>query len=436
MNKGNQKFTSANTNERLAVLLPGLGAVSTTLIAGVEAIRRNLALPVGSYTQMGKLKLDNQASQTVSGLFPFAALDQLVFGGWDIFPENCYDTAFKNNIIDKSLLTQLYEYLSNINPMPAVFDQKFVPRLNPKISKIAKTKMDYADLLRKDINDFMHNKKCNRAVMLWCASTETYNPINDIHRNLDVFERGLKENNPGISPTQIYAYAALCEKVPFINGSPNLSVETPAIQECAENLKIPVAGSDFKTGQTLLKTILAPGLRKRLLGVSGWYSSNILGNRDGEVLDDPSAFRSKEITKTSVLNNILSADEYPDLYNDLYHMVRIHYYPPRGDNKESWDNIDIFGWLGYPMQIKVNFLAKDSILAAPIALDLVLLTDLAARTGLTGIQDWLGYYFKSPYTANGDIAEHDLNIQFDKFETMLRKIHKSGTFTEKILVND
>ena len=436
MNKGKTNFSSSNKCDRLAVLLPGLGAVSTTLIAGVEAVKRNLALPVGSYTQMGKLKLDNKISQPVSELFPFATLDQLVFGGWDIFPENCYDTAFKNNIIDKSLLTQLYESLSSINPMPAVFDQKFVPRLNPKISKIAKTKMDYSEMLRKDINDFMRKKKCSRAVMLWCASTETYNPINDIHRNLEEFERGLKENNPYISPTQIYAYAALCENIPFINGSPNMSVETPAIQECSEKFKIPVAGSDFKTGQTLLKTILAPGLQKRLLGVSGWFSSNILGNRDGEVLDDPSAFRSKEITKTSVLNNIFSAEEYPDLYSDIQHMVRIHYYPPRGDNKESWDNIDIFGWLGYPMQIKINFLAKDSILAAPVALDLILLTDLAARTGFSGIQGWLGYYFKSPHVKKDEIAEHDLNIQFEKFESTLRRIHKSGTFNEKKLVND
>lgn len=436
MNKGNLNISASSKQDRLAVLLPGLGAVSTTLIAGVEAVKRNLAMPVGSYTQMGKLKFDNQSSQPVSELFPFATLDQLVFGGWDIFPENCYDTAFKTNIIDKSLLMQLYESLSSINPMPAVFDQKFVPRLNPKISKIAKTKMDYAEMLRKDIRDFMRKKKCTRAVMLWCASTETYNPMKDIHKNLDEFERGLKENNPYISPTQIYAYAALCENVPFINGSPNMSVEIPAIQECSEKFNIPVAGSDFKTGQTLLKTILAPGLRKRLLGVSGWYSSNILGNRDGEVLDEPSAFRSKEITKTSVLNNIFSANEYPDLYSNLHHMVRIHYYPPRGDNKESWDNIDIFGWLGYQMQIKINFLARDSILAAPIALDLILLTDLAARTGLSGIQGWLGYYFKSPYANKGDMVEHDLNIQFENFESTLRKIHKSGPFTEKILVND
>ena len=436
MNKGNLKITSSSEHDRLAVLLPGLGAVSTTLIAGVEAVKRNLAMPVGSYTQMGKLKFDNQSSQPVSELFPFASLDQLVFGGWDIFPENCYDTAFKTNIIDKSLLMQLYESLSSVNPMPAVFDQKFVPRLNPKISKIAKTKMDYAEMLRKDINDFMRNKKCTRAVMLWCASTEIYNPIKDIHKNLEEFERGLKENNPYISPTQIYAYAALCENVPFINGSPNISIETPAIHECSEKFNIPVAGSDFKTGQTLLKTILAPGLRKRLLGVSGWYSSNILGNRDGEVLDDPAAFRSKEITKTNVLNNIFSAEEYPELYGDLQHMVKIHYYPPRGDNKESWDNIDIFGWLGYQMQIKINFLARDSILAAPIALDLILLTDLAARTGLSGIQNWLGYFFKSPHVNNGDTVEHDLNIQFENFESILRKIHKSGTFTEKILVND
>ena len=424
-------------NSRLAVFMPGMGAVSSTLIAGVEAIKRGLALPIGSYSQMGKLGINNPGSQSIQDLFSLTTLDNLVFTGWDIFPDNCYETAIKNHVLDKHLLDQLQEPLASINPMPAVFDQHFVPRLNPAISKKANSKMNYAEMLREDMRNFMSKNKCERGVMIWCASTETYNGITDVHKDRKVFEAGLENNDPSISPTQIYAYAALCENIPFINGSPNVSIETPVIQQMADETGVPVAGSDFKTGQTLIKTILAPGLRKRLLGVSGWYSSNILGNRDGEVLDDPDAFRSKEITKTSVLNNIFSPDEYPELYGDLHHMVRIHYYPPRGDNKESWDNIDIFGWLGYPMQIKINFLARDSILAAPVALDLILFTDLAARVNYSGIQDWLGFYFKSPITKNGGNIEHDLNIQFDNFESTLGQIYSSmHIMAGKKLVND
>ena len=424
-------------NRRLAVFLPGMGAVSSTLIAGVESVKRGLALPIGSYSQMGRLKVQNSAPQLAQDLFSLAKLDQLVFSGWDVFPDNCYETALKNHVLDIQLLKQLQEPLSSISPMPAVFDQKFVPRLKPVISKKAGTKMEYAELLREDIRNFMHKNKCDRGVMIWCASTEIYNPVSGVHKDRQTFELGLKNNDALISPTQIYAYAALCENIPFINGSPNISIETPVIQQMANAAGIPIAGSDFKTGQTLIKTILAPGLRKRLLGVSGWYSSNILGNRDGEVLDDPDTFRSKEITKTSVLNNIFSPDEYPDLYQDLHHMVKIHYYPPRGDNKESWDNIDIFGWLGYPMQIKINFLARDSILAAPVALDLILFIDLAARINYSGIQDWLGFYFKSPVSDNGEIIEHDLNIQFEKFESTLKKIHSRNNIkVEQKLVND
>lgn len=422
--------------DRLAVLLPGMGAVSSTLIAGIEATKRGLATPVGSYSQMGKLEIDGQDAVPVADLLPLVRLENLVFGGWDIFPDNCYETASKNRVIDQSMLDQIRDPLSAIKPMSAVFDRKFVPRLEPVIQKRASSKMAYAEQLRRDIRDFMQANRCRRGVMLWCASTETYNPITAVHNDIDSFERGLKNNDPAITPTQIYAYAAISEGVPFVNGSPNISTETLAMHQLAERNKIPIAGSDFKTGQTLLKTILAPGLRKRLLGVSGWYSSNILGNRDGEVLDDPDAFRSKEITKTSVLNNIFSATEYPELYSDLHHMVRIHYYPPRGDNKESWDNIDIFGWMGYPMQIKVNFLARDSILAAPIALDLVLFTDIAMQAGYTGIQGWLGYFFKSPNVRTGEFIQHDLNIQFNEFESTLVRMVKSKAGIEKKLVND
>lgn len=427
----------ASGNCKLAVFLPGMGAVSSTLIAGIEAVKRGLALPIGSYSQMGRLKIQDSGTKSVQDIFSLVNLDQLVFTGWDIYPDNCYETAAKNHVLDRHLLDQLQEPLGSISPMPAVFDQKFVPRLNPLISKKAGTKMEYAELLREDIRNFMKKNACDRGVMIWCASTEIYNPVSDVHMDRQKFELGLKNNDALISPTQIYAYAALCENIPFINGSPNVSIETPAIQQIANDAGVPIAGSDFKTGQTLIKTILAPGLRKRLLGVSGWYSSNILGNRDGEVLDDPDAFRSKEITKTSVLNNIFSPEDYPDLYRDLHHMVRIHYYPPRGDNKESWDNIDIFGWLGYPMQIKINFLARDSILAAPVALDLILFTDLAARVNYSGIQDWLGFYFKSPVTNKGKNIEHDLNVQFDNFEATLNRIHSGkNLMTEKKLVND
>ena len=413
-----------------------MGAVSTTLIAGIEAIKRGLALPIGSYSQMGKISVANKPMQMVSDLLPLVNIDKLVFGSWDIFPENCFESAVANKVLDKGLLEQLREPLSNIFPMPAVFDQTFVPKLTAQISKKAGHKMECAELLRHDIRDFMKTHKCQRGVMLWCASTEIYNPVTEAHRDLASFENALKNNHPSISSTQIYAYAALQEKLPFINGSPNISVEIPALQQLAVKANVPIAGSDFKTGQTLLKTIVAPGLRKRLLGVSGWFSTNILGNRDGEVLDTPEAFRSKQISKTSVLEHIFSPDEYPELYNDLQHMVQIHYYTPRGDNKESWDNIDLFGWLGYPMQIKINFLARDSILAAPVALDLLLFSDLAQRAGRTGIQNWLGFYFKSPLVNPGNIVEHDLNIQFSNFELALKDIYKSLSSVKKKLIND
>ena len=413
-----------------------MGAVSSTLIAGVEAVKRGLALPVGAYSQLGKIQLNNDEPLPVKEVLPLVSLDHMVFGGWDIFPGNCHEIALANKVIEPAMLEEIREPLSAIEVMPGVFDRDFVPRLEPVIKKQAKSKMEYAELLRKDIRDFMSRHSCDRGIMLWCASTETFNPLTDMHMDLKTFEKGLKNNDPAISPTQIYAYAALSENIPFINGSPNLSSEVPALQQLAENNLVPIAGSDFKTGQTLLKTIIAPGLRKRLLGVSGWYSTNILGNRDGEVLDEPKTFRSKEITKTNVLNTIFSASDYPELYEHMHHIVKINYYPPRGDNKESWDNIDIFGWMGYPMQIKINFLARDSILAAPVALDLILFTDLAMQAGYSGIQSWLGYFFKSPCIRKGEPIIHDLNIQFDNFESTLKAIINTKTIVEKKLVND
>ncbi|MGZ3688926.1 MAG: inositol-3-phosphate synthase [Bdellovibrionota bacterium] len=408
---------------KLAVLTPGMGAVATTFFAGVEAIKRGIAKPIGSYTQMGSLRLGKRTEnrfEQVNKLVPLANLESLVFGGWDIFPDNAYESAKHAQVLEKSLIEELKEPLSKIKPMPAVFDRGFIKRIDGPNVKHGKTKMDLADQLRVDIKTFMKQNGCDRAVLVWCASTEVYNPASAVHQSIKSFEEGLRNNDPAISPSQIYAYASLKERVPYANGSPNVSVEVKAIQELAQEMSTPICGSDFKTGQTLLKTVIAPGLRNRLLGVAGWYSTNILGNRDGEVLDDPGSFRSKEVSKKGVLDEIFSAERYPDLYTDLHHVVRINYYPPRGDNKEGWDNIDIFGWLGYPMQIKVNFLCRDSILAAPIVLDLALFMDLASRTGLKGLQEWLSFYFKAPVVKPGLSAEHDLSVQLLKLENTLR----------------
>lgn len=408
---------------KLAVLTPGMGAVATTFMAGVEAVKRGIAKPIGSTTQMGSLRLGKRTEnrfRKVGEVIPLASLDQLVFGGWDIFPQNAYEAAVHARVLEKDLLEALREPLSRIEPMSAVFDRRFVRRLDGPNVKKGQTWLDLADQLRQDIRDFMARHQCQRAVVVWCASTESYTPLTEVHSSLKSFEEGLKNNDPGISPSQIYTYAALRERVPYTNGSPSLSVEVPALQELALETHTPIAGSDFKTGQTFLKTVLAPGLRSRLLGVSGWYSTNILGNRDGEVLDDPGSFKSKEVSKSGVLADILSAERYPDLYQDLCHVVRINYYPPRGDNKEGWDNIDIFGWLGYPMQIKVNFLCRDSILAAPVVLDLALFMDLAARAGMKGIQEWLSFYFKAPLSKAGLQPEHDLSVQLLKLENTIR----------------
>jgi myo-inositol-1-phosphate synthase len=428
----NKPLQIAPAKGKLAVLTPGMGAVATTFYAGVEAVKRGMAKPIGSYTQMGQVRLGKRTEnrhKLVNELVPLAKLEDIVFGGWDLFPENAYEAAVHAKVLEKDLVEALKEPLSKIKPMPAVFDREFIKRIDGPNVKKGKNKMDLAEQLRADIRNFMKDNGCDRAVMVWCASTEVYTPPTAVHQSLKTFEEGLRNNDPAIAPSQIYTYAALKERVPYANGSPNVSVEMPCLQELAQEMGTPICGSDFKTGQTLMKTVIAPGLRNRQLGVAGWYSTNILGNRDGEVLDDPGSFKSKEVSKTGVLTDILSAERYPDLYKDISHVVRINYYPPRGDNKEGWDNIDIFGWLGYPMQIKVNFLCRDSILAAPIVLDLALFMDLAGRANLRGIQEWLSFYFKAPVVKQGLSPEHDLSVQLLKLENTLR------FFTNEELIN-
>lgn len=408
---------------KLAILTPGMGAVATTLFAGVIAVKKGISQPIGSYTQMGKIRLGKRTENrysNVKDLVSLAGLNDIVFGGWDIFPENAYEAAAHAKVLEKDLLLQVKDELEKIKPMKAVFDKNFIKRIDGSNVKTGKTKMDLAEALRQDIRDFLKNNGCDRAVMVWCASTEVYTPPTAVHATLKSFEEGLKNNDPSISPSQIYTYAAMKERVPYANGSPNVSVEMPCLQELSIEMATPISGSDFKTGQTLLKTVIAPGLRNRQLGVAGWYSTNILGNRDGEVLDDPGSFKAKEVSKSGVLDDIFSKELYPELYSNISHVVRINYYPPRGDNKEGWDNIDIFGWLGYPMQIKVNFLCRDSILAAPLVLDLALFSDLAARAGMRGIQEWLSFYYKAPLVKQGLTVEHDLSVQLLKLENTLR----------------
>ena len=417
---------------KIAVLTPGIGAVATTLFAGVEAVKKGISLPIGSYTQMGKINIGD-ASQgcpiDVQELVPLAQLDEIIFGGWDIFGEDAYEAAVRAQVLAPDLLRSVKDELSSIKAMPAVFDRDFVKRLNGSNVKIGRTKMDLANQLREDIRSFMSRHRCDRAVVVWCGSTEVYTLPSDTHKSLRHFEEGLKNNDSHISPSQIYTYAALKEGIPYANGSPNVSVEMPCMQELALEMDTPISGSDFKTGQTLIKTVLAPGLRNRQLGVTGWFSTNILGNRDGEVLDDRDSFRSKEASKSGVLEDILSAKDYPDLYGEMSHLVKINYYPPRGDNKEGWDNIDLFGWLGYPMQLKINFLCRDSILAAPLSLDLALFMDLAKRAGLAGIQEWLSFYYKAPLTPNGKNTENDLTVQLlqleNKLQTIVEKVASS-----------
>ncbi len=408
---------------KLGVLIPGMGAVGTTFIAGVEAIRRGLGKPFGSLTQMATIRLgkrtDNR-SPLIKDFVPLAKLDDMVFGGWDIFSENAYESALQAGVLEKTLLDQLKKPLTAIKPMKAVFDPAYLHNLSGPNIKKKGSKMDKAQALMDDIKRFKKKTGASRLVMLWCGSTEVYHKPAACHQSLKAFEKGLAEDDPNIAPSQIYAYAALKLGVPFGNGAPNLTNDVPALDELARERGVPHAGKDFKTGQTLMKTIVSPGLKARMLGVTGWFSTNILGNRDGEVLDDPGSFKTKEETKLSVLDYILQPKLYPELYRDIVHVVRINYYPPRGDAKEGWDNIDIFGWLGYPMQIKINFLCRDSILAAPIVLDLVLFLDLAQRAGMKGIQEWLSFYFKAPLTAPGLYPEHDLFIQLMKLKNTLR----------------
>jgi len=413
----------APADGKLGILIPGMGAVTTTFIAGVEAIRRGLAKPIGSVTQLATIRLGKRTdgrSPLIKDFVPLAGLNDLVFGAWDIFEDTCYEAADRAGVLEKPLLEQLREPLSAIRPMKAVFDQEYVKRIIGPNIKEKGTKMDKAEMLMEDIRNFRETSGASRLAMIWCGSTEVFHKAAAVHQTLKDFECGLVKNDPEISPSQIYAYAALKSGVPYANGAPHLTVDTPALMDLARERQVPICGKDFKTGQTFMKTLIAPGLKSRMLGLSGWFSTNILGNRDGEVLDDPGSFKSKEETKLSALEQILQPDLYPDLYKNIYHKVRINYYPPRGDAKEGWDNIDIFGWLGYPMQIKIDFLCRDSILAAPLVLDLVLFMDLAARSGMRGVQEWLSFYFKGPMTAPGLYPEHDIFIQLMKLKNTLR----------------
>ena len=419
----NQDVRIAPAEGKLGVLIPGMGAVTTTFIAGLEAIKRGLGKPIGSLTQLGTVRLGKRTegrSPAIRDFVPLANVEDLEIGTWDIFEDNAYEAAVKAGVLELPLLESLKQPLEAIEPMQAVFDQKFVKRLNGPNIKAGGSKMDYAEGVMEDIRQFQKRTKVSRTVMIWCGSTEVYHEAAEVHSSLARFERGLRENDPEISPSQIYAYAALKSGVSYANGAPHMTTDMPALLELARERSLPLAGKDYKSGQTFMKTLIAPGLKSRLLGVSGWFSTNILGNRDGEVLDDPGSFRSKEVSKSSALEYILQKQLYPDLYSDVYHKVRIEYYPPRGDAKEGWDNIDIFGWLGYPMQIKVNFLCRDSILAAPLVLDIVLFMDLAQRAGMRGIQEWLSFYFKAPMHAPEVYPEHDVFIQLMKLKNTLR----------------
>jgi len=408
---------------KLGVLTPGMGAVSTTLMAGVELVRRGESVPVGSLTQMGTIRLGKRTENRTPKIKDFvrlAGLDDLVFGGWDVFPDDAYKAAAKAGVLDAKDLAKAHKFLKNIRPMKAAFDQNYVKKLQGTNVKKGKTKFDLAEQIRDDIREFKKKNKLDRMVMVWCASTEVFMKAEAVHKDLQSFEKAMKANHPAIAPSMLYAYAAISEGVPYANGAPNLSVDIPALEQYAKDRNVPVGGKDFKTGQTLMKTVLSPGFKARMLGLNGWFSTNILGNRDGEVLEDPGSFKTKEESKLGALEYILQPKLYPELYGKFTHKVRINYYPPRGDNKEGWDNIDIFGWLGYPMQIKVDFLCRDSILAAPIVLDLVLFLDLAKRAGMRGIQEWLSFYFKSPMCAPELYPEHDLFIQLMKLKNTLR----------------
>jgi myo-inositol-1-phosphate synthase len=408
---------------KLGVLLPGMGAVATTFMAGVELVREKKAVPVGSLTQMGTIRLGKRTdarSPKIKDFIKLARLEDMVFGGWDIFPESSYDAAAKAGVLDAHHLAAVKPFLSKIKPMPAAFDREYVKMLDGKNVKKGKNKYDIALQVKDDIAKFKKKHGCSRLVMLWCGSTEVFMKQHEVHESAESLEQAMKENHPAIAPSMLYAWAAITSGIAYGNGAPNLTVDIPAMQELAQKHNVAIGGKDFKTGQTLLKTVLAPAFKARMLGLNGWFSTNILGNRDGEVLEDPGSFKTKEESKLGALEFILQPHLYPELYKKIHHKVRINYYPPRGDNKEGWDNIDIFGWLGYPMQIKVDFLCRDSILAAPIVLDLVLFLDLAQRAGLRGIQEWLSFYFKSPMTAPQLYPEHDLFIQLMKLKNTLR----------------
>ncbi len=433
-----EKTTStkiASAKGKLGIMIPGMGAVATTFMAGVEAVRKGIAEPIGSLTQMGTIRLGKRTegrSPKIKKFVPLADLDDLVFTGWDLFEDDAYESAMHAGVLEKDLLNQIKPFLRSIKPRKAVFDRNYVKKLDGKHVKKGKNKRDLAEQLRADIRDFKKKSGADRLVMIWCGSTEIFLKQTAVHESIESFERGLEKNDENIAPSMIYAYAALSEGVPFANGAPNLTVDIPVMHELSRQNEAPIAGKDFKTGQTLIKTILAPGFKARMIGLNGWFSTNILGNRDGEVLDDPGSFKTKEESKLSVLEQILQPKLYPKLYGDIHHKVRINYYPPRGDNKEGWDNIDIFGWLGYPMQIKVDFLCRDSILAAPIVLDLVLFLDLAKRSeqlkGI-GVQEWLSFYLKSPMTVPGLYPEHDLFIQSMKLKNTLRHLRGESLIT-------
>ena len=414
-----QNVPLAPAEGKLGILLPGMGAVATTLIAGVLAVRKGTGQPIGALTQMGKIRTAT-GNPKIKDFVPLTGLDDIEFGGWDVYEDNVYEAALKAGVLDYRTLQPVRAEMEALVPMKAAFDSHYVKNLDGTHVKSYVTKLDLAEQVIADIREFKATRDCSRLVMVWCGSTEIYHELSDTHRTLANFEAGLRANAPNIAPSMIYAYAALREGVPFVNGAPNLTVDVPALLELAATTGTPVAGKDFKTGQTLMKTILAPGLSVRSLGVKGWFSTNILGNRDGLVLDDPDNFRTKEVSKLSVLDSVFHPEENPELYGDMYHKVRINYYPPAGDNKESWDNIDIFGWLGYPMQIKINFLCRDSILAAPLVLDLALFMDLAKRAGMSGIQEWLSFYLKSPQTEPGLRPEHDIFKQFVTLHNTLR----------------
>jgi myo-inositol-1-phosphate synthase len=435
MKVAKKEIPIAAAKGKLGILSVGMGAVATTMIGGTEAVRTKLALPIGSLTQMGTIRLGKRTEKRIPKIkdfVPLADLDDVVFGGWDLFKDNAYVAAKKAGVLGKEHLEKLKGFLTSVEPMSAAFEQKWVKNLHPNHVKSSKSKMDLAEQVMADIERFKKQSKADRLVMIWAASTEVYTEPQPVHDTLETFEAGLKNNSPDISPSMIYAYAALKLGVPFANGAPHITVEVPALTNLALKKKVPICGKDFKSGQTFMKTLLAPGIKAKLLGLTGWFSTNILGNRDGEVLDDPDNFKSKEVTKSSVLEYIIQPDLYPELYKGYYHKVRINYYPPRGDNKESWDNIDIFGWLGYPMQIKVNSLFRDSILAAPMALDLVLFLDLAQRCpalAKMGIQEWLSFYFKSPMTAPGLYPEHDVFIQLMKLKNTIRHLRGEELIT-------